>query len=110
MAIKIQALADKAVTTAGTAEAITTSNLAAPSVTIQARLDNTGNIFVGDSNVSDTQCFVELTPGDVISFEGEDRAGKGRDEYILSDFFIDSAQNGDGIHIGNIGRRQGTNP
>lgn len=107
MALKLTTLAAKTVAAAGTAEAITATSIITPSVTIQAKAGNTNNIYVGDSTVDSTNGLI-LTPGDVFTLEGEDRGGKGRDEFMLTDIFIDADTNGEGVDIAYIARRSGT--
>lgn len=89
---------EKTVAAAGTAEQLTSSAIMADNVLIQATKDNTGNIFVGDSNVSSSRGWT-LTPGQFISFEGS-RRRDGSDALDLSTIWIDAANNGDGVQWG----------
>lgn len=73
------------VAAAGTAEALASSQ-AVKSVTIKALSGNTGDIYVGNSDVDNTNGFV-LSPGDTISM----------DIANLATVYIDSATNGDGV-------------
>lgn len=72
------------VTTAGTRVHLPT--VTTKSITVKAKLDNIGNIFVGDSTVSSSTGF-ELGAGDTISFDIDN----------LNDVYIDSSISGDGI-------------
>lgn len=110
MAVKYTTLAAKTVAVAGTAEAITVLNIQTPSVVIQALESNTGSIYIGDSSVDSTNG-TTLAPSDVFEFSGDERSGRGgADELILTDLFVDSAVNGEGINISYFGRRNGVNP
>lgn len=102
MALDNYTLPDKTVTTASTRVQLTTVNLMVFCITIQALPGNTGNIFVGDSSVSSTQAFVELTPGSVYVLDGYMNPNqKGTMETMnISRIYIDSEENGDGVHIG----------
>ena len=102
MALSNYTLADKTVTTAGTRVQLTTVKLMVFCVTIQALPGNTGNIFFGDSDVSSTQAFVELSPGSVYGIVGDMNPNqKGNLETMdISTLYIDAEENGDGVHIG----------
>lgn len=73
-----------AVSTAGTKVVLGSDT--ARSITIKARIGNTGFIYVGDSAVSSTNGF-ELGKGDTVSF----------DVGFLANVFITSSVNGEGI-------------
>lgn len=80
----------KVVTTAGTAVALSTSAARVGSVAITAETDNTGLIVVGGSTVVAalaTRRGVPLSPGDTITLDIDQ----------LSDVYIDSTVNGDGV-------------
>lgn len=93
----------KAVTTAGTGEQLTTADIETPAVLIQAEVSNTGQIYVGDSQVNysatDASIItgVELDSGDSISF---DIADCGEDAAInLSGIWLDAGVSGDGVWV-----------
>lgn len=71
------------VTTAGTRVALAASTIVI-SVVITANQGNTGNIFVGNSNVTSANGYI-LTPGASVTFDFEN----------LADIFIDAATSGD---------------
>lgn len=81
----------KAVTSAGTAEALAGST-ACKWVTIQAQTDNTGVIAVGDSGVVTT-----VSTGDGILLEAGDTISIPIDN--LADVFIDASVSGDGVRF-----------
>lgn len=76
----------KAVTTAGTAEALGTSTTLTSGVRIKANSDNTGVIYVGASDVDSTTGFV-LAAGEELFVEIAD----------LADVFIDAGTSADGV-------------
>jgi hypothetical protein len=73
------------VTTAGTAVALGTTNDII-SVVIKAKSSNTGNIYVGGSNVSSSNGLI-LSAGDAVSLDINN----------LSSVYIDSDVNGEGV-------------
>lgn len=97
MATAIKTLANKAVTTAGTRVQITTSHILATALTIQALRTNTGYIYVGDSSVAVGQG-IELGANRVFSFSGAKDRG-GNCEFDLSEVYIDSSVNGEGVRL-----------
>ena len=76
----------KAVTAAGTAEALGTSTQLISGVTIKALADNTDYIYVGDSDVS-SSAGIELSPGESVFVECNN----------LATIYVDSAVNGEGV-------------
>lgn len=77
----------KAVTAAGTAEALAAEETPLTSgVRIKAHSDNTGVIYVGDSSVDSTNGFI-LAAGEELFVEIDD----------LATCFIDAGTNGDGV-------------
>lgn len=88
----------KSVAAAGTREQLTSTPTLADQVLIQAKPGNSGNVFVGDSNVSSTRGWT-LIPGQFVSFEGPRRPG-GTDSMDLSTIWLDVATNGDGVQWG----------
>jgi len=74
------------VTTAGTREVLAGAQALKSGVTIKAKGDNTGDIYVGDSSVSSSNGFI-LDAGELVFIEVDN----------LSDVYIDSSVNGDGV-------------
>jgi len=75
----------KNVSSAGTAEALGSATDII-SVTIKAKSSNTGNIYVGGSDVSSSNGLI-LEPGDAVSLDIND----------LSTVYIDADTNGEGV-------------
>jgi len=88
----------KAVTTAGTAERLTTSNIVVPSVQIQAEVAsaNTGDVYIGDSAVSATNYGLCLSSGDVQTFNAE-QLGWGKAQISLKDIWLDVSVSTEGV-------------
>ena len=53
-------------------ERLTTSNLVVPAALLQAELDNTGYVYIGDSSVSETNFGICLAAGDVYTLSAEE--------------------------------------
>ena len=83
----------KDVTTAGTRVQLTTDGFAMTGV-IQARVNNVGRVFGGLSDVSSTVYMFALEPGDSITLPP---VPHDKDGWDLSAFWLDSANNGDGV-------------
>jgi hypothetical protein len=88
-------LIKKTVTTAGTREQLTVSNLAVPSIIIQALITNTGSVYVGDNQVSAT-IGLELSAGDSISMD-KDAIGSGDSQVSVKDIWLDAGTSGEGV-------------
>ena len=82
----------KAVAAAGTAEAQSATVVKVHWITVQALVDNTGNVFLGASTIADGRG-VELTAGQSHHFP----APSGAHYYDLSTFYADVDTNGDGV-------------
>jgi len=89
----------KVVTTAGTAVALTGSDIRVANATIQAEPDNTGYIYVGGSTVSSSSCAAVLSAGESIELSIDDY-GSGATGWDLASLYIDSSVNGDGVFVG----------
>lgn len=94
----------KAVASAGSAEQISTSAIAVTSIYIEADKDNTGNIYVGDSNVSSARYTAKLAAGEGVTLKA-DQIPRQDDELILSDYYIDADVNAESAQISYIKRR-----
>lgn len=75
---------DKTVAIAGTAEALAVSTTSV-SVTVQAKVANTNDVFVGNATTQDAT----LTPGDSVVIDIDD----------LDKVFIDVTTNGEGVNF-----------
>lgn len=105
MAIKLFTLAQVTVTTTGTRVQVSTSDLAVTSVVIQAAPANTGNIYVGDDAVTSTRNSATLEPSRAWSISADGSGRAGQEEFVLSDFWVDSATSGDKVNVSYIKRR-----
>lgn len=91
------------VAAAGTAVPISATVIRSGSVIIEAHPDNTGDMYVGDSNVDATNG-ITLQPGQSVEISGN-HLRNGDDEIILSDIYVDAATNGDEVRVSYLGRR-----
>jgi hypothetical protein len=87
------------------ASAVQVDSTATPitSIMFQADLSNTGNIYIGDSNVGADD--LELIPGDVQWITSDNRARGGSEEFLLSDFYIHGGTTGDTVKVSYIKQR-----
>ena len=87
----------KTVTTAGTAEALSSTTMIVSLVDIVAKKatgDNTGSVYIGDSTVDkDSNQTIELVPGGTF----DTRSMAGGHQIDLSKLYIDADNNGDGV-------------
>lgn len=95
MAVKIQTLTPVTVTNAGTAVQLSSQNIWVTGVTIQAEFTNVGKIVVGSSGVANS-AGIQIPPGDVCDIEGP-ILRHGVEELLLSEIYINSTSNGDGV-------------
>lgn len=89
MSQKTKILTAVTISSAGTRQQITTSNIAAMSVIIQADSLNTGKIYIGDSTVTSSNG-IELSAGDSFILNPE---FLGEREVTLSDIYVDTETN-----------------
>lgn len=97
MALKIRHFT-KSVTTAGTREVLTPSNILAHSFSIQAKAGNGGQIYIGDENVSSTSCGVELDSSENVSLSAE-LMGHAGQVVNLNTIWLDTSNSGDGVWV-----------
>lgn len=88
----------KAVTAAGTRERLTSSEMDAPAVMIQAESTNTGKIYVGDNQVSSTSYGADLAASDSVTFRAED-LGMANVKISLDDIWLDTSVSTDGVSV-----------
>lgn len=87
-------LANVSVSSAGTRTALASSSTPCRSFTVQAKPGNVGNIYIGDNSVASSKAIV-LTPGNSYNASND-----GYDNKLdLSNWYIDSANNNDGVII-----------
>jgi hypothetical protein len=80
------------VTTAGTRVQVNSTTLYTPSLLIQADPQNSGYLYVGNSEVADDNFIAALAPGESLRWERD--PGKAVEEVDLSDYYLDSASDG----------------
>jgi hypothetical protein len=86
------------VAVAGTQEALVASATFVSSVSIQARRGNTGNVFIGTSDITnDGLSGIELAPGEIFTFLPPPDGNGRRANFNLAVFFVDAATAGDGV-------------
>lgn len=105
MSIKLFTAAQVTVTTAGTRVQVSATPTPITSVVIQADPDNTGYIFVGDDAVAIGQASAALEPGRAWTISPDASGREGQEEYVLSDFYVDSSVNGNKVYVSYIKRR-----
>jgi len=88
----------KAVTSAGTAEALVASSTLVINAVIQAETSNTGTIFVGANDV-DSDNGIELSAGNSVNIQVENPGLIGDLEIDLLDIFIDASVSTDGVKV-----------
>jgi len=89
---------NKAVTAAGTAEALTTSDIDTKEVIIKAPAGNAGAVYIGDSTVAAANGYI-LAAGDTITLT-DLLANSNEDvKFALSDIYVDAANNGDAVVV-----------
>ena len=88
----------KAVTTAGTAEALTASDIDTKEVIIKAPSGNAGAVYLGDSTVAAANGY-PLAAGDSVTLT-DLLANSSEDvRFSLADIYVDSANDGDGVVV-----------
>lgn len=91
----------KVVASAGTAVALSATELHVYSIRIEARKAagaNTGVVYIGGSNVADTNGIIvpEAGAGELV-IKGPEIAGGGSSRFNLANIFIDAATTADGV-------------
>jgi len=85
----------RVVTTAGTRVKLFNTRKEVAAVVIQAKSGNSGNIFVGDNQVSST-LGIKLVPGSNITLSNND-VGSGEEGVDLSGVWLDTDSSADGV-------------
>ncbi len=88
----------KVVDTAGTEIQLSSTELLVYSFIIEAKPANTGFIYIGDSTVSST-AGIRLAAGGSFSSSDIQLGGNYSAQFDLSDWYIDSSVNGEGVNI-----------
>lgn len=97
----------KTVATSGTRERLSATSILATSVIIQGLAGNTGNIYVGGSDVSSALCMVELDAGVAITLSAAD-LGPEAGLIDIKDIWIDAGTSADGVNVGYLTPTPGT--
>ena len=85
---------DKTVAAAGTAERLVSASTHAFSITVRAKASNTGDVYVGESDVSNTQ--PGIAPGDSVSIVAPSIGGS-QVQFELRELWVDVAIAGEGV-------------
>lgn len=104
MAVDFKGLGDITVVTAGTRVQLTATSTMTPGCAIAAKATNTGNIYIGDSNVAATTAGAVVRPGETIEITGPQIGGT-EEEFDLSRIYIDAGTSGDKVTVGYFARR-----
>lgn len=86
-------IGSKTVSSAGTAEALSATEVKCVWVIVQAKGSNTGQVYVGDSAVSSSNEGAELDALDSVMYPTVDR----RSTYDLRNIYVDVDTNGEGV-------------
>lgn len=98
----VKTLAQINLTSAGTAQQISTSSLICQTVVINAAEANTGPIYVGDSNVASNRYMYKLSPGESCTITGDNLVGA--QDLDLSEIYFDGGTTDDDIQVGYLQR------
>jgi len=90
---------DKTVTAAGTAEPLVASETRCIMVLIQAKIANTGSVFIGDVNVDSTNGIELYIPGSATPDSIQIGSPNNHDTFNLQDLWLDSGVNGEGVNV-----------
>lgn len=104
MAVQLKGLGNVSTVTAGTRVPLTALYIITPGISIKARTTNTGVVYIGASTVSSTNAAFVMAPGDAVEITGPNIRGV-EEEFLLSDIYLDSAVNGEGVTVAYITRK-----
>jgi hypothetical protein len=102
MAVKLFTIAKIDIPSAGTRVQVSATATPISTIIASAPAANTGKVYIGDDAVAAGRG-VEIAPGGTVSLSA-DYSGTG-EEFLLSDFYVDAATNGDDISISYIKRK-----
>ena len=88
----------KTVALATTGERLTNSHVNTPYLVVSAEVSNTGNIYIGDFNVSATNAFCELAAGQKVELDLEEIGMKGY--FDLSKIWLAASIDTEGAYVG----------
>ena len=86
----------KNVTTAGTAERISSTDILVSSVTFRAKKGNSNDIYIGDSSVANT--YPDLDADQTVTFEAPIVNGN-HTAINLKEIWVDVDTNGEGVDV-----------
>ena len=87
----------KTVTTAGTAEALSSTDLVVRSFTIRAKSDNGGNVYIGNSDIDSTGLW--LAASETYNYTPTHHTQGTHKGTNLADWYIDVDTNGEGVVV-----------
>ena len=103
MAVKLTSIANVTVAAAGTAIQIYNVPLLVNSVFIQAHENNTGNIYIGDENVSSGQG-TAIGPGQPFQYSANPQLSL-LSEFYINDIWVDAEISGDKVRVAYLKRK-----
>ena len=83
---------------------LTTSEKYVPAIAIQAEVSNTGQIYIGDNQVSATSCGIELDSGDSQTISAA-ALGMAHGQISVNDIWLDSSVSTDGVWCAYLERK-----
>lgn len=95
---KLVTLANIDIPSAGTRVRVSSTEVLTPSIIITAAHGNSGNIYVGDANVSSTQYAVVLAAKSSYVLEAP-KTRNHVEDLSLSDIYVDAATSGDDVRV-----------
>jgi hypothetical protein len=100
LTLQLKVLSDVAVATAGVPVPLSGTSLLVRQAVIQYDGGNTGDIFVGESDVTQTKCLVLNSTSPSLALEAEDTVADEDNVFFdLADVYIDAANNGDKVKV-----------
>lgn len=101
--VKLIPLGKITVAVAGTRVQFTATQIPTTQIVVQADSGNAGAVYIGDVTVA-SGIRISLAADKVARIGAEDIRGVA-EQFVLSDFYVDAATNGDSIHVFYMGRR-----
>lgn len=104
MAVKIVTLNPVTITTGGVAEQAGSAATPVTSMTLQAEDTNTGNVYIGGSNVTAANGQA-LTPGNTCEITADSIGRGSAEEFLINEVWINSSTSGNVVRIAVFQRR-----
>lgn len=98
MAAVLKQLSAQNLTSAGTAQPLSTTSILCQSILIVAKSTNAGNVYVGDSGVTSLNAF-PIAAGESYRIEAPAAPGGGADTMDLKDIYWDGGTTNDDIFV-----------